>query len=163
MTDRIFGDVEVMRFGDGVQTSHWVHEWLRGCREQYGTHGFGPWAVVDKRTKDILGYCGLLFFPDLGGQSEVEIGYRLVRSAWGRGYATEAALAVRNYGFDTLDLSRLVSLIDPRNTASIRVAKKIGMCYERYVMLPGYTHPDRLYVIARLDAASPAVGTAAEA
>ncbi|MDQ2691068.1 MAG: GNAT family N-acetyltransferase, partial [Chloroflexota bacterium] len=95
------------------------------------------------------GYCGLFYFPDVGGKPEVEIGYRLRRSAWGKGFATEAACAVRDFAFNSLGMQRLIALIDPDNIASIRVAEKLGMQYEKDIMLPGYTHPDRIYAVSR--------------
>jgi RimJ/RimL family protein N-acetyltransferase len=147
---RVFGDPEVMHFGDGVQTKEWVDTWIRTCLERYfQTWGFGPYAVVERQSQAVIGYCGLFFFPDINGQPEVEIGYRLARAAWGRGYATEAAQAVRDFAFDRLGLQRLIAIIDPSNTASIRVAEKIGMRHETEVMLEGYTHPDHVYVLAR--------------
>ena len=145
---QVFGDPEVMRFGDGVQTKEWVQSWLRTCLERYyQTWGFGPYAMVETHSGNIIGYCGLFFFPDINGQAEVEIGYRLARSAWGQGYATEAASAVRGYAFTSLGIRRLIALIDPANVASIRVAEKIGMRYEADVMLEGYTQHDRVYAI----------------
>jgi ribosomal-protein-alanine N-acetyltransferase len=147
---QIFGDPEVMHFGDGVQTKEWVDVWLRTCLEHYyQTWGFGPYAVVEKSSQNVIGYCGLFFFPDVNGQPEVEIGYRLARSAWGRGYATEAAGAVRDFAFNGLGLKQLIAMIDPANIASIRVAEKIGMHYEKDVMLEGYTHPYHVYVLTR--------------
>ena len=146
----VFGDPEVMRFGDGVQTKEWVWDWLRMCLERYyQTWGFGPYAVVEGRSLEVFGYCGLFFFPDVNGKPEVEIGYRLARSAWGRGYATEAVSAVRDFAFGTLGIKRLIAMIDPSNIASIRVAEKIGMRYEKEVWFEGYTHPDHAYVITR--------------
>lgn len=144
----VFGDPEEMRFGDGVQTAQWVHQWVQNCLEHdYLERGFGPYAVLNKRSLQVMGYCGLFYFADVCGQPEVEIGYRLARRSWGRGYATEAARAVRNYGFEELGMSRLVALIDPANLASIQVAKKLGMRYEKDVMLEGYTHPDHVYAL----------------
>ena len=146
----VFGDPEVMRFGNGVQTREWVHEWISSCLERYyQTWGFGPYAVTEKDNQTVLGYCGLFYFPDVGGQPEVEIGYRLRRSAWGQGFAMEAARAVRDYAFTSLGMQRLIALIDPANTASIRVAEKLGMLYERDIMFPGYTHSDHIYAITR--------------
>jgi [ribosomal protein S5]-alanine N-acetyltransferase len=143
---RVFGDAEVMRFGNGVQTREWVLSWLQTCLEwYYRSWGFGPYAVVTKHNQEVIGYCGLFYFPDLDGQPEVEIGYRLARSAWGQGYATEAAIAVRDYAFKTLGIKRLIAMIDPSNIASVRVAKKIGMQYEKDIMLEDYTHPDHIY------------------
>jgi len=146
----VFGDPEVMRFGDGVQTEEWVREWLHTCLERYHqTWGFGPYAVVERQSQEVIGYCGLFFFPDINGQPEVEIGYRLARSAWGQGYATEAATAVRDFAFDTLGIKRIIAIIDPDNRDSIHVAEKIGMRHEQDVMLEGYTHPDHVYAVAR--------------
>jgi len=145
---RVFGDAEVMRFGDGVQTKKRVENWLHSCLEHYyQTWGFGPYAVIEQSSRDVIGYCGLFFFPDVNGQPEVEIGYRLARSMWGKGYATEAAIAVRGFAFSILGIKRLIAMIDPANLASIRVAEKLGMHYEKEVVFEGYTHPDHVYVI----------------
>ena len=148
--DSVFGDAEVMRFGPGTQSQAWVRDWLCECQENYSRLGFGPWAVVSKSLGQVIGYCGLFHFPNIDEQSEIEIGYRLARPFWGQGYATEAVVAVRDYSFNVLCLPRLVALIDPQNVASIRVAKKTGMQYEKDVMLEGYDHPDHLYSITRL-------------
>ena len=146
----VFGDDEVMHFGEGVQTREWVDTWLRTCLERYHrTWGFGPYAVVERTTQDVIGYCGLFYFPDVNGRPEVEIGYRLARSAWGQGFATEAAGAVRDYAFNNLGMKRLIAIIDPANIASIHVAEKIGMQYEQNVMFEGYSHLDRVYAVHR--------------
>lgn len=143
----IFFDPDVMRFSEGVKTKEWVQAWLLTCLERYQEWGFGPYAIVEQNTQAVIGYCGLFFFPDLDDQAETEIGYRLAHPAWGHGYATEAARAVCDYGFTQLGIQRLIAIIDPSNVASIRVAEKIGMHYERDVMLEGYTHPDHVYVV----------------
>lgn len=143
----IFGDADVMRFGDGPQTPKWAGDWLRRALESYQQRGYGPWAIVEKSSGAVIGYCGLFLFPDVNGRPEIEIGYRLARRYWGRGYATEAVCAARDYAFNSLGLKRLIALIDPANVASIRVARKAGLCYETDAMLPGYTYPDQLYSI----------------
>jgi RimJ/RimL family protein N-acetyltransferase len=145
----IFGDDEVMRFGDGVQTWEWVEGWIQTCLESYAVHGFGPYAVVEQTTGEVIGYCGLYYFPDVNEKPEVEIGYRLRHSAWGKGYAAEAARAVRDFAFESLNIQRVIAIIDPANLTSIRVAEKIGMHYESDVMFEGYTHPDHVYVVER--------------
>ncbi len=146
--NHIFGDPEVMHYGDGVHSQEWVQSWLQTCLDdQYPDWGFGPYAVIERTSGEVVGYCGLFYFPDVAGQTEIELGYRLARAWWGQGYATEAARAVRDYAFNTLGLKRLVAMIDPQNLASIRVAEKIGMRYEKEVMFPGYSHPDHLYVV----------------
>jgi RimJ/RimL family protein N-acetyltransferase len=146
---RIFGDSEVMRFGDGVQTKEWIQRWLTNCLEHYYQQwGFGPYAVIEQSSREVIGYCGLFFFPDINGKPEIEVGYRLARDKWGKGYATEAAQSVRDYAFHTLGVKRLIAMIDPENKASIRVARKLGMRYEGEITFEGYTHPDHVYVIS---------------
>lgn len=145
----VLADPEVMRFSSGVLGSSDVPAWIDGCRREYGQWGFGLWAVVLRAERQLVGYCGLTRFDDLGDLPEVEVGYRLARASWGRGFATEAATAVRDHAFGRLGLSRLVALVDPANRRSARVAEKLGMRYERDVMRPGYTHPDHLYIVHR--------------
>jgi len=145
----VFGDAEVMRYGDGPQSPEWIRGWLRRCMESYARRGYGPWAAVEKVRGEVIGYCGLFYFPDVNGRAEIEIGYRLARAHWGQGYATEAVTAVRDYAFAALEMPRLIALIDPANTTSIRVAEKAGMRYEADVMFEGYSHPDWVYAISR--------------
>jgi [ribosomal protein S5]-alanine N-acetyltransferase len=151
---QVFCDPEVMRFSDGVKTRTWVHDWCANIQARfYAPWGFGPYAVVTRADDAYIGYCGLFRFDDIAGQPEIELGYRLAHAAWGNGYATEAASAVRDLAFGAFSVTRLVALIDPDNAASAHVARKIGMRYEQDVMLPGYTHPDHLYVVSAARAA----------
>jgi RimJ/RimL family protein N-acetyltransferase len=150
----LFGDPEVMRFGPGPQSRDWVQRWLRGCLEDYYQKwGFGLWAVVHKPDRRVIGFCGLTRFDDIDGRPEIEIGYRLARAFWGRGLATEAARAARDYAFGVLVLPRLVSLIDPGNRASLRVAEKNGLRYEKDVIF--HASPRKLYVIHHAELAQP--------
>jgi len=143
----VFGDAEVMRFGKGVQTRDWVADWLTRQIMIYRQRpGQGLWGVVPQGTEFPIGYCGLSWFPDVGGSPETEIGYRLVRARWGQGYATEAARAVLQQAFESLGLERVVAIIDPASIASIRVAQKLGMALEKEVMFKNYSHADHLYV-----------------
>lgn len=90
----------------------------------------GLWATVLKAPGKFVGRCGLLPWT-IDGQSEVEVAYLIDKAYWGRGLGTEAARAVRDYGFEQLGLARLICLIDQDNLASIRVAEKIGMAFEK--------------------------------
>lgn len=144
----VFSDPEVMHFGDGHQSLDWTRAWIQHCQQDYyETRGYGPFAVIERSTPRLIGYCGLFYFSDVSGQPEVELGYRLARSAWGKGYATEAAIAVQEFALTALGMKRLISIIDPANAASIRVAEKLGMKFESEVMFEGYTHPDHVYAI----------------
>jgi RimJ/RimL family protein N-acetyltransferase len=92
-------------------------------------HGFGLWALEGREDgAGCIGFAGLAvpgFLPAV--LPTVEVGWRLSSAWWGRGLATEAARACVAYGFDTLRLASVVSIIDPRNAASLRVAEKLGM------------------------------------
>jgi len=144
--DALFGDADVMEFSDMPLNSDEAGAWLRSQIDGYEkNNGIEISAVVKKSTSEFIGYCGLTLFPDIDGIAEIEIGYRLIRKFRGDGFATEAASAVRDYAFSELKLTRLVALIEPSNRRSIRVAEKIGMTYEKDVMLKHYDHPDHLY------------------
>ncbi len=145
----VFGDADVMQFGDGPQSLGWIQSWIARTIKAYDFPGYGLWAVTRIGDREAIGYCGLTRFPDINGRPEVEIGYRLARDYWGQGLGTEAALAVRDLAFGQLDLPRLIALIDPANTRSIRVAEKLGMNHDGDVMLDGYTHSDRVYACNR--------------
>lgn len=90
----------------------------------------GLWATIFKETGQFIGRCGLLPWT-IDGQHEVEVAFALAKPFWGQGLATEAAQAIAQYGFQQLHLSRLICLIDHGNKASIRVATKIGMTFEK--------------------------------
>ena len=90
----------------------------------------GLWATVHKVTGKFIGRCGLLPWT-IDDQDEVEVAYTIAEEHWGQGLGTEAAQAILNHGFDRLNLSRLIYLIDSENIASKRVAEKIGMSFEK--------------------------------
>ncbi|MEZ5941720.1 MAG: GNAT family N-acetyltransferase [Planctomycetaceae bacterium] len=146
----VFSDPEVMHWSNGLLDVAGVAVWLKERISGDPLRPWiGPWAVVQKSTTDVIGYCGFFYFPDINGKPETEIGFRLARAYWGQGIATEAAQAVLNCGFGQYNLERLVALIAPDNVASIRVAEKLSMQHERDVLLEGYTYPDRVYVIRK--------------
>ena len=90
--------------------------------------GLGYWSVVLKLVPAaFVGWVLLIPYDAVG--PEIEIGWRLLRSAWGVGYATESAAAVLRHGFETLGLDRVVADIHPDNAASLRVAEKLGLCF----------------------------------
>lgn len=90
----------------------------------------GLWATIHKETNQFIGRCGLLPWT-IDGQDEVEVAYLLARAYWGQGLGTEAAQAILHYGFDQLSLPRLICLIDQENQASIKVALRMGMAFEK--------------------------------
>ena len=99
----------------------------------WALRGFGLWAVEERDSRRFVGCIGL---QHPVGWPELEVGYWVVRDMQHKGYATEAAAASRDYAFDTLEASTVVSYIDPRNKPSIRVAERIGAVPEGIVALP---------------------------
>lgn len=96
---------------------------------------FDLWPVVERSSGVVVGHCGLLP-KTVDGNEEIELIYVIAAVFWKRGYATEAAAAIRDYAFRTLGIARLVSLIDPAHAASARVALKLGMKPERDTVRP---------------------------
>jgi len=129
----VFSDPEAMEYFPSTKTAAETRAWIDMNRASYRERQFGLWAAILRETDEFVGQAGLVVQPDVDGEDEIEIGYTLARRFWGRGLATEAARACRDHGFGSLGLARLVSLIDPGNSASVRVAEKIGMHPEKDV------------------------------
>jgi RimJ/RimL family protein N-acetyltransferase len=126
----IFGDPDVMAaFATGPFGRADMIRWIGRNLAHQERHGYGLFSVVLKANGRIIGDCGLEHRL-IRGEPEVELGYDFRRACWNRGYATEAATAVRDYAFKDLKLTRLVSLIRSGNGASKRVAEKVGMEHE---------------------------------
>ena len=121
----VYGDLEAMRFvGDGTALSREECErWLAVTAENYAKRGYGMFALVERQTGQVVGFGGLIHFA---GRGEPEIKYALLRSAWGRGLATEAARALLGFA-RTLGLQQVIATVDPDHHASQRVLAKAGM------------------------------------
>ena len=133
----VLTDAEVMRFSvRGVEDAEGVRRFILNNLARYARDGVGQWAVVRRDTGVCIGVCGIST-QKLDGVREQEISYRLARSAWGAGFATEAAVACRDYGFHTRKFSRLVSIIEAANERSIRVAQKVGLSAEKTAVFHG--------------------------
>lgn len=127
---RMCADPKVMRFiGNGTtltrkQSEAQIARFVRHWEER----GFGLWAVEERTTGDFVGFVGLVYQEEWAeGRHKTEVGWRLGREFWGRGFATEAAEASVAYGFGNLGLERIISIIQPANAASRRVAGKAGL------------------------------------
>jgi RimJ/RimL family protein N-acetyltransferase len=105
---------------------------------------YSLWPVVERETGRVIGECGLLE-KDVEGRPEIELVYLLAPDVWGRGYATEAAAAMRDAALAS-GITRLIALIDPANPASAAVARKIGLRLEREVVRPG-GHVRQVYAL----------------
>lgn len=142
---RVFADPEVMRYvayGRPLSTAE-VKEWVTRMIARFDADAFGQLAVARRADGVLMGRAGLLpLDPDtwrsgslveLGSRAEIEIGWTLAREFWGHGYATEAAVLVRDWAWRDLGLPRLVSVIQLGNDRSVRLAEKLGGRVEREI------------------------------
>jgi [ribosomal protein S5]-alanine N-acetyltransferase len=107
-----------------------LHDSLRRWAErleEWERAGFGMWIVEVPGTGEIIGHAGI---QRLEGTDDVELGYYLGRSAWGKGYATEAARACLTYGFEKVGLPRIVATVRSENDASRHVLQKLGFRHD---------------------------------
>jgi RimJ/RimL family protein N-acetyltransferase len=128
---RLNADPDVVEFlNDGVPfTRAQSDELFDAIQLHWEQRGFGLWCAAAREDPDeCLGFVGLAvpsFLPSV--LPAVEVGWRLARPAWGRGLATEGARASLRHAFEELELEAVISIIDPDNARSIRVAEKLGM------------------------------------
>ena len=116
---------------------------LNGPMSSYAKHGYGLYRVDLKENGDPIGICGLLKRDAL---DDVDIGFALLEKFRGRGFATESAEAVMEYGRGALGLERIVAITSPDNDASIRVLGKIGLRFDKMIRMPGSSEDTRLFV-----------------
>jgi [ribosomal protein S5]-alanine N-acetyltransferase len=141
----VYADPEVMRYvGHGAhRTMSETASALRTYGDVLQRRGYSFLAVVERSGGALVGDGGLHPLAGLG--PDVELGYTLARSAWGRGYATELGRALVDYAFETMGVPRVVAQVEPANTASRRVLEKLGMS-ERETRT-AYGRPHLLYSI----------------
>lgn len=102
--------------------------------------------TVQFKDGTYLGWCGLKYHLET---DEVDLGYRFLRKFWGQGLATESSKACLEYGFKTLNLSRIIAKAMPENIGSIKVLQKLGMTFKGYVKDPTDPCPFILYELSR--------------
>lgn len=137
-------DPEVTRYtGDPVKDLQHAKDILEQViLPQYTLYNHGRWAVHVKEGMQFIGWCGLKTRPE---RNEIDLGYRFLKTAWGKGYATEAAFACIQYGFEKLNLQRIVGRAMPENSSSLRVLEKCGMTYIGDEIVDN--HPAKTYEI----------------
>src|SRR6266508_2050370 len=125
-----------------------VVEWIERWMASYRANRFGLWGLVLKETGELVGDTGLTW-QEVDGQPLVEVGWHVDKRYQRRGLATEAGRASLEYGFGSLGLDRIISLIRPENEPSSRVAEKLGMRVWKETMRSHYLH--RVYLLGRED------------
>jgi ribosomal-protein-alanine N-acetyltransferase len=131
------GDPEVMKYwGRGAEKTE--EDALRRIGEMeahWQKHGFGDWAVVEKATVDLIGFCGLHYCD---GMDEVNIGYAFKKSKWRQGFGFESCKATLQYGFEKLRLDYIVAVIQTPNLASRGLAQKLNLVYWKEFVYKGH-------------------------
>jgi len=95
--------------------------------DHWSDHGYGWWAVEPNGEGELIGWSGLQYLPET---DEIEIGFLLSKPYWGKGLATESALAGLDYGFNSLGIEEIIGIVHPENVASQKVLEKIGLIYQ---------------------------------
>ncbi|MEH6941345.1 GNAT family N-acetyltransferase [Bacillus sp. JJ722] len=122
----ILQDEDVMYAYEHAFCDEEVQTWLTNQLKRYDQYGFGLWAIIDKQTDAFVGQAGLTM-QRIENTEKLEIGYLLKKKYWHQGYATEAAIACRDYAFNELNYDYVTSIIRVNNFASQAVAKRVGM------------------------------------
>jgi len=128
-------DAEVSKYttGDGgvVSKKEIERRIVENVFGDYEKYGFGRLAVELKGENKFIGFTGLKY---LGDMNEVDLGYRFMQEYWGQGIATESARACVNLAFNRLGLERIIAMVLPENTGSIRVLNKLNFKFEKEII-----------------------------
>ncbi len=126
----VLADPDIMRHYPYTFDEKRVREWIQRNMDRYAQNGFGLWAVCLKKNGEMIGDCGLTL-QNIEGEMLPEIGYHIRRDCQRKGYAKEAAKAVRDWAFQHTEYPALYSYCKYTNAASIRTAEAIGMYFEK--------------------------------
>jgi [ribosomal protein S5]-alanine N-acetyltransferase len=137
-------DPEVHRYlgGKPVKDIEETRKVISMVREQYISNGIGRWAVEEKSSGRFVGWSGLKLIKDHINQHTnfYDLGYRFIRDCWGLGYATETAIAGRDYAFNHMNIPELFGMADTENTGSRKVLEKTGLKYIETFVFDGAPH-----------------------
>jgi RimJ/RimL family protein N-acetyltransferase len=140
----LLGDPEVMRYYPHPKSRDEALAWIAWNQRLYREYGVGLWLLTLREGGEFVGDCGLTP-QQIEGADEIEVGYHVRAAFQGRGLATEAAAACRDYARDVLGVDRLIAIIDPGNRPSQRVAEKLGLVAERDSTDRRWSGPRRIY------------------
>lgn len=147
---RFLADPEVMYAYEHGFDDQEVRDWIANNQRRYREYGFGLWLMIDKKTGQSIGDCGITW-QMVNETPVLEIGYHLEKEKWHHGYAIEAARACKAYAFETLGADRITSIIRDTNSASQKVAVRNGMKPVETIIkhYRGFTMPHLVYEITR--------------
>lgn len=119
---------------------------INGPVTSYTKNGFGLCLVILNETNESIGMCGLIKRDTL---PDVDLGYAFLPKFWSKGYAVESTQAMLNYGWEVVNLKRIVAITNPANTPSNRVLEKLGFVFEKMVKIAADDIDLNLYVISK--------------
>ncbi|MFD2626794.1 GNAT family N-acetyltransferase [Salibacterium salarium] len=123
---KVLSDPESMQYYPHPFNEEEVKNWIKWNIENYKRDKHGLWAVILKEGDTFIGDCGITM-QNIDDEKLPEIGFHVIKEYWNKGYATEAALACREYALNVLGYSKIFSYTTLRNIPSQKVAEKIGM------------------------------------
>lgn len=140
----LHADSEVHRFlgNKTVATKAQVVDIINFVRQQYLDYGVGRWAMIDKKTNAFIGWTGLEFVTAETNKHKnyYDLGYRLIKRFWGKGFATESAVASLHYAFNKLNTNEVFAMADCRNQGSNKILKKVGLQFIKTFDYEGIEH-----------------------
>jgi len=131
---RLNSDPEVMHFLGGPETLAQTKSGIKRVQSRWDALGYSWWSLIEKDTGSLVGSACLQNIENVPG-AELEIGWRLLPEAQGKGYATEAGQAAIDFAFEVIAIDHIIATADPRNTPSLNVMERLGLTYrgvERY-------------------------------
>lgn len=125
-----------------VKDKKQIADIINFIRQQYIDNGIGRWAIIDKETNHFMGWTGLKFVTkEINNHKNYhDLGYRLIQKYWGKGYATESAIASLTYGFNTLHLNEIYAAADIDNIGSNKILTKLGFNFIERFTYDGAIH-----------------------
>jgi ribosomal-protein-alanine N-acetyltransferase len=121
-------DSRIMRYiREPVTNRDEAENWINMISSRWAADKIGFCSLIEKESGKFAGWCGLWELKENG---EIEVGYAIAGEFWGKGYASESAAAFLEYGFNKLNLEKIVAVARPENAASRRVMEKIGMRFD---------------------------------
>nr|WP_033067800.1 GNAT family N-acetyltransferase [Thalassospira australica] len=146
------GDPDVMRYiGNGkTRTADDAARYIASFEKEWRERGFGLFAVESRKTGELIGFTGLSwpdFLPEVF--PSVEIGWRFSKLSWGKGYASEAAVAALSFGVNELGITDIVSIYQIENSPSARIMRKLGMIFDRRTIDPTCEREVEVYRLPR--------------
>ncbi len=125
-----------------VTSREQISDVINFIRQQYIDNGIGRWAIIDKKTNNFIGWTGLKFVTELTNHHKnyYDLGYRLIRKYWGKGIATETAIASLKYAFEELKTNDVYAISDCENKGSNKILRNVGLKFIERCDFNGIEH-----------------------